>query len=407
MAEDALRAAEASARDAYGRLLARLALRARDIDTAEDALSDAFADALRAWPRDGVPRNPEAWLLTAARRRLLDGARREGARRRLSEAAAALLAATEQPMPGDTPFADERLEMMFLCAHPALSQEVRAPLMLQVVLGFDAAAIGSVFLVPPSTMGQRLVRAKARIRDSGMRFERPSGSELAERLPFVLDAVYAAYGAAWEDAAPGGGGGLGGEALALAEVAAEHLPGEAEAKGLLALILYCESRRRARRSEGGEFVPVSEQDAALWDRGAHQRAEGLLRDAARLGRPGRYQTEAAIQSALMARAFGPPADSAMVAALHDALLRTEISAGAWVARAAARGAAFGPGAGLAALEAGGPAGLADYQPYWAVRADLLARAGRREEAERAYERAAGLATDPAVRRFLRRRGGIG
>ncbi|HEY2995793.1 MAG TPA: sigma factor, partial [Methylomirabilota bacterium] len=192
-------AAALAARTAYSRLVAWLAARWHDVAAAEDALGDALAAALETWPRDGVPDKPEAWLYTAARRRLLDAARRHRVR---ADAAADLNTVMDDTdVARDGLFADERLKLLFVCAHPAIDEAVRTPLMLQTVLGLDAARIAAAFLVAPATMGQRLVRAKAKIRDTGIRFEVPEASELRERLDAVLEAIYAAYGTGWDDGA--------------------------------------------------------------------------------------------------------------------------------------------------------------------------------------------------------------
>src|SRR5262245_15985727 len=259
----AARAAEVAARQSYGKLIAFLAARTRDVAGAEDALSQAFAAALTEWPVRGVPRSPDAWLLTVARRRLVDAARR----RRLDQAAAEHLGwlaelATDETDEPVVP--DRRLGLLFACAHPGIDHGVRAPLMLQLVLGFDAATIASAFLVAPATMGQRLTRAKAKIREAGISFEVPEQAALHERLDAVLDAIYAAYTEGWSD--PQGSDArrrnLADEALWLGRLLASLLPDEGEALGLLSLMLHAHARRNARRSASGEYVPLSEQDPA-------------------------------------------------------------------------------------------------------------------------------------------------
>lgn len=391
---DARAAAERAARGSYGRLVALLAARSGDIAAAEDALADAFAAALRVWPDRGVPDRPEAWLLTAARRTLGHGHRHDKVR---DAAAAPLRLLAEECADLGSDFPDERLRLLFVCAHPAIDEGVRTPLMLQTVLGLDAQRIAAAFLVAPAAMGQRLVRAKAKIRDARIPFEPPDTQALPERLGPVLAAVYAAYGSAW-DAGPGADAphSLAGEALFLARLLADLLPEEPEAKGLLALLLHCEARADARRI-GGAYVPLAEQDPARWSRPTIGEAEALLRAAAMAGRPGRYQTEAAIQSwHVAARARG--ADPAALALLYDHLAAATPALGVLVARAAAHGEARGAEAGLALLDALEPDRVRSYQPYWAARAHLLRVAG--QEATPAYDRAIGLATDPAVRAFL-------
>ncbi len=247
MADGARGTAEAVARAAYGRLVAYLAARSRDVAAAEDALAEAFAAALRVWPETGVPERPEAWLFTAARRQLIQAGRRQAVRG-AAEPTLALLAEERQDRAPDA-FPDERLKLLFVCAHPAIDPAARAPLMLQTVLGLDAARIASAFLVAPAAMGQRLVRAKTRIREAGIAFAVPEPEELPERLAAVLDAIYAAYGSGWEDAAGTDARrkGLTAEAIWLARLVTALLPGEPEARGLLALMLYCEARAAARR----------------------------------------------------------------------------------------------------------------------------------------------------------------
>jgi RNA polymerase sigma-70 factor (ECF subfamily) len=403
-AEAARAAAETAARASYGRLLAFLAARSRDVAGAEDALSDAFRTALERWPEHGVPDRPEAWLLVAARRNLIHSARH--GRVRAAAAETLRLAADEAAAgAGDDPtiFPDERLKLLFICAHPAIAESVRAPLMLQTVLGLDAARIASAFLVAPAAMGQRLVRAKAKIRDAGIAFEVPGPEMLAGRLHAVLEAIYAAYGSGWDD--PTGldprRHDLAGEAIWLAQLIVELLPAEPEAKGLLALMLHCEARRPARRGPDGAFVPLTEQETGLWSRPMIETAERALAGAAALHRLGPFQLEAAIQSAHAERAVTGRTDWAAIADLYEGLAAIDPSAGVLVGRAVAIAEKGGPAAGLAALD-DIPA-VAAYQPYWAVRADLLRRLGRGAEARAAYTRAIGLSEDPAVRDFLGRR----
>ena len=401
----ARRTAEAVARRSYGRLVAFLAARTRDVATAEDALAEAFASALADWPRRGCPANPEGWLMTVARRRLTDGARR----RATSEAGAAqlrLLAEGMEAAAAEVEIPDRRLALLFACAHPAVEAAVRAPLMLQTVVGLDAKQIASAFLVSPAAMGKRLVRAKDKIREAGIPFRVPEREELPGRLAAVLEAVYAAFAEGWSDA-----GGtdvarrdLTDEALFLARLVAELLPDEPEALGLLALVLHAEARRAARRDGLGEYVPFAEQDMARWDWPMIAEAEARLGRASAMGVIGRYQLEAALQSAHVHRRHTGEANWDAVLQLYDALATITGSPVVAVNRALAVAEIRGPLAALAALEeVAADRRLADYQPYWAVRADLLARTGAHVEARRAYDLAIGLERDPAVRRFLQRR----
>ena len=409
--------AEAVARRSYGKLVAMLSARTRDLAAAEDALADAFAAALASWPAQGVPVNPEAWLLTAARRRLIDAARA----RRTHDGAAdtlRLLAEWDQAANGAAAqraeIPDQRLALMFACAHPAIAEPLRAPLMLQTLLGFDAAAIGSAFLVAPATMGQRLVRAKSRIHQAGIPFAVPPLADLPPRLAAVLDAIYACYAEGWCD--PAGTDAqrrnLADEALWLGGLVASLLPDEPEALGLLSLMLHTHARRDARRDTAGRYVPLAAQDTARWDGRMLREAERLLHRAGALAlqpgagvqRVGRYQLEAAIQSAHGVRRFSGVADWPAIVALYDGLARLTDSPVVALNRAVALAELAGPAQGLAALDAlAGDTRLADYQPAWAARADLLQRLGRGPEAAAAYDRAIGLEADPVVRAFLQQR----
>jgi predicted RNA polymerase sigma factor len=398
-------AAGAVARRSYSKLVAFLAARTRDVAGAEDALSEAFASALADWPLSGCPSNPEAWLLTVARRKMIDDARRRSS----GEAAAGqlqLLAEGLDAAAADTEIPDRRLALMFVCAHPAIDAGIRAPLMLQVVLGLDAKAIASAFLTSPAAMGKRLVRAKDKIQQGGIPFNIPEREELPGRLDTVLDAIYAAFAEGWAD--PGGTDvvrrDLTGEALFLARLVTELLPEEPEALGLLALMLHAEARRRARRNGDGEYVPLAEQDPELWDWQTIEEAEALLRRASALGSIGRYQLEGALQSAHVYRRRTGRANWAEVVQLYDALSALTGSPVVAINRALAIGELQGASSALEVMqEAATDARLGEYQPYWAARAELLAKTGAHGEARSAYEIAIGLERDPAVRRFLQRR----
>lgn len=396
----AVRAAELAARDAYGRLLALLVSRSRDIGACEDALSEAFVAALRTWPVDGVPSNPQAWLFTAARNHLHNMHRHQG----VVEASAADLALLQdEAAPEASAVPDDRLKLMFVCAHPAIDAGVRTPLMLQTVLGLDAAQIGAAFLVAPATMGQRLVRAKAKIRDAGLRFELPAAEDMPERLEDVLAAIYAAYGTSW-DAVPGADTGehdLVEEALFLGRLLVALLPKEPEPQGLLALMLYCEARRPARRAADGSFVPLHRQDARLWRRDMIVEAERHLTAASRHATFGRYQCEAAIQSVHVQRPITGQTNHAALATLYGLLAHHSPSIGVLVAQAAAMVEAGDAAAALAALSRLAPLDVTGYQPYWVTLARAEAAAGKHGSALQSLERAIGLTEDPAVRAFLR------
>jgi RNA polymerase sigma-70 factor, ECF subfamily len=348
-------AAEAVARRSYGKLVALLAARTRDVAGAEDALSEELEAA----------------------------------------------AAAESEIP------DERLALMFACAHPALDPKIRAPLILQTILGFDAAAVGSAFLISPATMAQRLVRAKQKIREAGIPLAVPEGAGLAERLTPVLEAIYTAFAEGWSD--PTGADAkrrnLADEGIWLGRLVASLLPEEAEALGLLSLMLHAQARREARRDGGGEYVPLGEQDPERWDAALIDEAEALLARASALpGASGRYQLEAAVQSAHAVRRKSGRSDWSAIERIYDALLALTGSPVVAVNRAVALAETRGPDEALAALgELDGEKRLADYQPYWAARAGMLARTGNASAADEAYERAIGLEGDPAVRRFLSRK----
>ena len=402
----ARRAAEDAARRSYGKLLACLAAQTRDLTQAEDALAEAFAAALGAWPGTGVPASPEAWLLTAARRRFLDAARRGRTRIQAAPHLNAMIEELATEQAAERPIPDERLRLIFACAHPAVDPAARAPLILQTVLGLDAAAIASAFLVSPAAMSQRLVRAKTKIRDAGVPFSEPDLESAPERLQAVLEAVYAVFTQGWSD--PTGADpksrGLVDEALFLGRLLAELLPAEPEPKGLLALMLYAHARRGARRDDAGRFTPLDTQDPARWDGPMIEEAEGLMLAALPLGRIGRFQIEAAIQSAHVHRRLGAATDWGAIVQLYDSLLALTGSVVAALNRALALSRRDGAEAGLAALDAlAGDARLDDYQPYWAARADICDRAGHAPQAEAAYLRAIGLETDPAVRVALQDR----
>ena len=398
----ARRAADTAARASYGRLLAALVARYRDIAAAEDALADAFLAAIRVWPESGVPANPDAWLYSAARNGLRNLARHSQV---VDESAIELALLQDEAAPEPAPFPDERLKLLFVCAHPAIDAAVRTPLMLQTVLGLDAAQIGAAFLVAPATMGQRLVRAKAKIRQVGLRFELPTAEDMPARLQDVLDAIYAAYGTSWDAVAGAerGGHDLAEEALFLARLIAALLPGEPEPRGLLALMLFCDSRRAARRGRDGRFIPLRQQDPRLWLRPQIEEAEALLTAASRAGVFGRYQCEAAIQSVHAQRAVTGRTHHAALETLYGLLARHCPSVGVFVARAAAVLDAGQPARALellAALERSATAEVRSYQPYWVTLAHAQAAAGDRPAAERALHTAIGLTEDAAVRAFL-------
>lgn len=392
MRDDAKARAEQTARASYGKLLARIAARTGDIMAAEDALGEAFAEALKTWPKRGVPDRPEAWLTTVARNRLID-AQRRGKRMVVTDEVPEM---PTLPHDGDD-IPDERLRLMFVCAHPAIDRALHTPLMLQTVLGLEADAIGRVFLTSPAAMAQRLVRAKRKIRDAGIPFSLPDRSDMAGRLSAVLEAIYGAFSTDWID----GQSDFSGEALYLAQMTA-GLADEAEALGLCALLLFIHARRDARLA-GGVLVPLDEQDVALWDQAMAAQAEALLRRASARSTMGRFQIEAAIQSVHAARARSGKTDWRALSQLYAGLNSLFPTIGGAVSQAAAVGRDAGPGAGLDMLAKIDPAAIAAYQPAWAVRADLLRRAGQTPQAQEAYAKAISLCTDPPLRHWLEAR----
>ena len=395
--------AEEVARRSRGKLVAFLAARSGDLAAAEDALSDAFIAALQVWPRDGCPDNPEGWLLTAARRKLIDNLRRQRETTdsdELEQLADTMKSASADELP------DRRLALLFACAHPAIDPTIRAPLMLQVVLGLEAAQISSAFLTSPAAMAQRLVRAKAKIRDAGIPFRIPDRNELPDRLEAVLDSIYGGFAEGWIDAAGADMARreLAGEAIYLGRLLAELLPDEPEVWGLLALMLYTEARRPARRSAEGKFVPLKLQDRTLWDATLIEEAEAALHRASGARLIGRYQLEAAIQSAHIEGARTGAAPWSAIVSLYDALVELTGSPVATINRAIAVAELEGAKAGVLALDGvGADPRVGSYQPYWAARANLLARTGAHKEARHAYEIAIGLESDPAVREYLQER----
>jgi RNA polymerase sigma-70 factor (ECF subfamily) len=400
---NAARLTERVARESYGRLLAQLAARTRDVAAAEDALSEAFAAALKSWPHTGAPDNPEGWLFAAAKRKLIDAARRaetaragEAELKRAAEEVEAEMA--ERALP------DRRLGLLFACAHPEIDPAARTPLMLQTVLGLSAERIAAAFMIEPAAMSQRLVRAKKRIAEAKIPFDVPPPEEWPERLGAVLQAIYAAYAEGWTDAC-----GEDAERRALAEGAlwlariATAQTNDPEAAALVALILMLEARRPARRDAAGAYAPLDEQDVRLWRRDLVEEAVRIMaRLAPHAEEAGRFQIEAGIQHAHLARYFALPVNWGLIESLYIQLAAIVDSPAVKLNAVAARARRAAPEEALAALDAlvAAEIALKSYQPYWALRADLLSRMERTEAARAAYDEAIARESDGAVRRFL-------
>ncbi|TCL69761.1 DUF6596 domain-containing protein [Rhizobium sp. BK251] len=404
MNDDARRAAQRVARQSYGKLIAFLAARCRDVPAAEDALSDALATALRVWPERGIPNNPEAWLLVAARRNLGREMRRRSVRTAARQTIILAMEEAEDRMnePGGDVFPDERIKLLFACTHPAIAKSAHTPLMLQTVLGLDARAIARAFVVSPEAMSQRLVRAKTKIREAGIPFSIPERHALLDRLAGVLSAIYAAYGLGWDglDGEDSKHNALSEEAIWLNRALLATLPQEPEAVGLLSLMLYCEARRMSRRDGAGSYVPLDEQDTRLWNAFMIAEADGLLRKAGTFDRFGPFQCQAAIQAVHSERRTSGTTNWEALVTLYNALVMMKPTVGALTSQAAVIGRAHGAAAGLSCLDRIDEREIVSYQPYWAVRAHLLAGTGDRQAVETAYRTAIGLSESPPVRRFL-------
>ena len=387
------------ARAAYGKLIAMLASKTGDIIAAEDTLADAFVAALKTWPDRGIPDNPEAWLLTVAKNRRIDQARRD-ARLVITDEAETM--ADAQAIEPEEAQLDERLKLMFVCAHPAIDAAIRTPLMLQTVLGLEAEQIAGAFLIKSATMAQRLVRAKKKIKTAGIPFVVPDTDAYPERMGAVLEAVYGAYAVDWLQ----GDGDLSHEAFFLSNILAELAPDNPETLGLTALIGFIEARRDARLRDG-VLVPVPEQDVELWDNQLIERSVSVLTQAslkrAPQGVPGRFQLEAAIQSVHAARSVTGKTDWRALSQLYQGLMHAYQSIGGAVSRAAVVAEDAGPAEGLKMLDLIDFDGLEDYQPFHAVRAHCLAELDRTADAAEAYAKAVSLCTDRPSKLWLEKK----
>jgi RNA polymerase sigma-70 factor (ECF subfamily) len=394
-----------------GRCTATLIRILGDIDLAEDAVAEAFAIAAERWPSDGVPPNPGGWITTTARNRAIDRLRRESSRDERHLAAHRLHTDDMEPNP-DPDLADldgfvdvvpdDQLRLMFLCCHPALAADAQVALTLRLLGGLDTPEIARAFVVPEATMAQRIVRAKRKLRDNHAPYRVPRAAELPDRLAAVLAAVYLIY---TEGHTATSGSSLtrvdlSAEAMRLGRVLTELMPDEPEAVGLLALMLLTEARRPARVAADGSMVRLSDQDRALWDRELITEGHALVRACLRRNAPGPFQIQAAIAAVHADAATADATDWSQIVQLYDQLHALRPNAVVAMHRAIAIGELDGPAAGLLALDLLDEDALADYQPYFAARADLLVRAGRADEADAAYARALELTTNPTERRFL-------
>jgi len=398
---NARRVAELVARNTYSRLVAYLVAQTGDVEAAEDALGDAFIAALTTWSDNAVPPNPEAWLLLSAKRKLIDEMRRTKTKNKIVHLLEKSEAIANSELE-ETSFPDDRLKLLFVCAHPAIDPNIHTPLMLQTVLALNAERIASAFLISPKAMSQRLVRAKAKIRDASIAFEIPIAKDLPVRLNAVLQAIYSIYTFGWESIIGGDPRqtDLAEEAIWLAQLCVQLMPEEPEARGLLALLLFCESRKNARRSLSGAYVPLSEQNTDLWSQEVLHMAEAELNHASRFQKLGRFQLEAAIQSAHVQRLIHKTSNWEAIILLYEGLLQISPTLGALVSQAAAIAEAKGFAIGLDALERIPIDSIKTYQPYWALKASLLQKMSYPLEAKEPYQRAIGLSEDRAIREFL-------
>jgi RNA polymerase sigma-70 factor (ECF subfamily) len=388
-------------RTEYGRAVAVLVRDFGDIDVAEEAVQDAFTAATERWPADGLPPSPAGWIITTGRRRAIDRLRRESSRD-ARQAQAAALAAADEPPAGEGPVRDDRLRLIFTCCHPALATEAQVALTLRLLGGLTTSEIARAFLVPEPTMAQRLVRAKAKIRDARIPYRVPGEAELPDRLRAVLAVVYLVFNEGY--AASAGDrlvrDDLCAEAVRLGRLLAELMPDEPEVTGLLALMVLAESRRPARTGPGGSLVPLAEQDRSRWDPDLVAEGQALVRRCLRRDQPGPYQIQAAIAAVHSDAPRAAATDWGQVVALYDQLMALDPNPVVALNRAVAVAELAGPGPALALVD---DLDLGRYHVFHAVRADLLRRLDRPAEAVAAYDAALAACGNEPERAFLARR----
>ena len=387
----------------FGRVVASLAGRFGDLDLAEEMAQEAFVEAVRRWPTDGVPPNPGGWLTVTARNKALDRLRRESTRSARHEEAQ-MLTPPEDPRAPVTSVTDERLRLLFTCCHPSLAAEAQVALTLRLLGGLTVPEVAAAFLVPERTMAQRITRAKRKIAAANIPYRVPHDHELPGRLRGVLAVVYLVFteGHLPTSGTTGIRDDLCAEAIRLGRVLRELMPDEPEVTGLLALMLLTDARRDARLDAGGMLVTLDRQDRSRWDRGLIAEGHDLVRECLRRNRPGHYQILAAVNAVHTDAATAADTDWRQVLALYDQLYAVTPTPVVALNRAVALGEVQGPAAALGVVD-GLTGRLSGYHPFHATRADLLRRLGRSEDAAEAYDRALALATNPAEQAFLARR----